>query len=45
VADSKRKEWNMDSVRSSVLAVKDKEMGFLKAAKTSTFRGLPYWTM
>jgi hypothetical protein len=34
MADTKRKEWTIDSMRSAVQAVKDTEMGFLKAAKT-----------
>jgi hypothetical protein len=34
MADPKRREWTMDSIRRAVQAVKGKEMGFLKAAKT-----------
>jgi hypothetical protein len=35
MADTIRKERAIDSIRSAVQAVKDKKMGFLKAAKTS----------
>jgi hypothetical protein len=34
MADTKRKVWTTDSMRSAVQAVRDEEMGFLKAAKT-----------
>jgi hypothetical protein len=34
MADTKSKEWTTDSMRSAVQAVRDEEMGFLKAAKT-----------
>jgi hypothetical protein len=30
VADTKRKEWTIDTMRRAVHAVKDKKMGFLK---------------
>jgi hypothetical protein len=34
MADTKRKEWITDSMRSAVQAVRDEEMGFLEAANT-----------
>ncbi len=32
-AERKRKKWNADSMKRAVIAVREKQMGFLKASK------------